>query len=140
MLATSNISLSPADMTFKPSLWPDVICPSMQQVLQACALKEDLNSFEKGDETVVGEKGINLSGGQKARVALARACYQNCSLYLLDDPLSAVDTIVAEHLFDQCIAKLLKSTTRVLVTHQLQFLPLRSSQALQEACPPFRTR
>ena len=81
-----------------------------EQVLQACALKEDLNSFEKGDETVVGEKGINLSGGQKARVALARACYQNCSLYLLDDPLSAVDTIVAEHLFDQCIAKLLKST------------------------------
>ena len=53
-----------------------------EQVLQACALKEDLNSFEKGDETVVGEKGINLSGGQKARVALARACYQNSSLYL----------------------------------------------------------
>eukprot|EP00944_MAST-04C_sp_MAST-4C-sp1_P002062 g2062.t1 len=94
-----------------------------EQVLQACALKEDLNSFEKGDETVVGEKGINLSGGQKARVALARACYQNSSLYLLDDPLSAVDTIVAEHLFEQCIKKLLKSTTRVIVTHQVQFLP-----------------
>ena len=94
-----------------------------KQVLQACALEEDLNSFEKGDETVVGEKGINLSGGQKAREALARACYQDSSLYLLDDPLSAVDTIVAEHLFDQCIAKLLKSTTRVLVTHQVQFLP-----------------
>ena len=71
----------------------------------------------------IGEKGINLSGGQKARIALARACYQKSDVVLLDDPLSAVDSIVAEHLFNECIVNFLQSTTRILVTHQVQFLP-----------------
>ncbi len=65
-------------------------------------------------------QGINLSGGQKARVALARACYQNADVYLLDDPLSAVDVHVSRHLMDQCIRGILKEKTVVLVTHQVR--------------------
>merc|ERR1711871_60480 len=72
---------------------------------------------------IIGEKGINLSGGQKARISLARAVYQPLDMFLLDDPLSAVDTIVGEHLFDRCIVNLLKGHTRILVTHQTQYLP-----------------
>jgi len=63
---------------------------------------------------------VNLSGGQKHRVALARAAYAAADLYLLDDPLSAVDAHVGRHLFDECICGLLGDRTRVLVTHQLQ--------------------
>ena len=71
-----------------------------------------------GDKTMVGEKGITLSGGQKSRVALARAVYQDKDIYLLDDPLSAVDPKVASKIFSNCINGLLKDKTRVLVTHQ----------------------
>jgi len=92
-------------------------------VVKACALEEDLDSFAFGDSTMIGEKGINLSGGQKARISLARACYQPFNLFLLDDPLSAVDTIVGEHLFSKCISTLLAKKTRILVTHQTQYLP-----------------
>jgi ATP-binding cassette subfamily C (CFTR/MRP) protein 10 len=70
----------------------------------------------------VGESGVTLSGGQKARLCLARACYQNKSLYLLDDPLSAVDTHVAKHIYDHCINGLLANKTRILSTHHLKFL------------------
>ena len=76
-----------------------------------------------GDMTEIGERGINLSGGQKARVSLARAVYSDRDVYLLDDPLSAVDTHVAEHIFDQCITGKLAKKTVVLVTHAVQFLP-----------------
>lgn len=75
-----------------------------------------------GDRTIVGEKGISLSGGQRARVNLARAIYKRADIYLLDDPLSAVDTQVGKELFQECIVRFLKGTTRVLVTHQLQYL------------------
>ena len=75
-----------------------------------------------GDETEIGERGINLSGGQKQRVALARACYAQADVVLLDDPLSAVDAHVGRHLLDNCICGLLEGTTRVLVTHQLMAL------------------
>ena len=75
-----------------------------------------------GDETEIGERGINLSGGQKQRVALARACYAHADVVLLDDPLSAVDAHVGRHLLDSCICGLLEGTTRVLVTHQLMAL------------------
>lgn len=68
-------------------------------------------------------QGINLSGGQKHRVALARACYAAADINLLDDPLSAVDAHVAQHIFEMAICSLLGSSTRVLVTHQQQFLP-----------------
>ena len=71
---------------------------------------------------MVGERGIILSGGQRARVNLARAVYRQADLYLLDDPLSAVDSRVARHLYRKCITEYLHGKTRILVTHQLQFL------------------
>lgn len=93
------------------------------EVLAACALVQDLEMLAAGDASEIGEKGINLSGGQKHRVALARAAYAAADVYLLDDPLSAVDAHVGRHIFDQCICGLLGYSTRVLVTHQLQYLP-----------------
>ena len=95
------------------------------RILRACCLDEDIQSFgETGDLTVVGEKGITVSGGQKARIALARALYRDADIYLLDDPLSAVDRDVARRIYDQCIGphSLLASKTRLLVTHQTHFL------------------
>ncbi|XP_072339968.1 ATP-binding cassette sub-family C member 3 isoform X2 [Scyliorhinus torazame] len=96
-----------------------------QQVLEACALITDLNVLPGGDQTEIGEKGINLSGGQKQRVSLARAVYGDTDVYLLDDPLSAVDAHVAKHIFDKVIGPdgMLKGKTRVLVTHGISFLP-----------------
>lgn len=94
-----------------------------REVLEACALTSDLNLFPKGDATFVGENGISLSGGQKARLALARACYANkMDLFLLDDPLSAVDVHVGKHIYDNCIQGLLKSKTRILCTHHYKHL------------------
>mmetsp|Transcript_3016 Transcript_3016/g.5269 ORF Transcript_3016/g.5269 Transcript_3016/m.5269 type:complete len:1430 (+) Transcript_3016:168-4457(+) len=93
------------------------------KVLAACALGPDLAMLPAGDATEIGEKGINLSGGQKQRVALARAAYADADLYVLDDPLSAVDAHVGRHLFDQLIGGLLRGKTRVLCTNQLHFLP-----------------
>ncbi|CAM9318351.1 unnamed protein product, partial [Discosporangium mesarthrocarpum] len=90
-----------------------------EMVLQACALKPDLEILEGGDLTEIGEKGINLSGGQQQRVSLARAVYANADILLLDDVLSAVDAHVGKHLFDKCIRKALHGKTRVLVTHQV---------------------
>ncbi|KAM9820901.1 ATP-binding cassette sub-family C member 4-like [Neosynchiropus ocellatus] len=93
-----------------------------KQVLKACALTKDLELLPDGDLTLIGDKGGTLSGGQKARVNLARAVYDVADIYLLDDPLSAVDTEVGKHIFEQCISGLLKNKCRVLVTHQLQNL------------------
>lgn len=93
------------------------------ETIEACALLADLEALAGGDQTEIGEKGVNLSGGQKHRVALARACYSNADIYLLDDPLSAVDAHVGRHLFEKCICGLLDGKTRILVSHQLQFLP-----------------
>ena len=67
---------------------------NFNQVLDACALRPDLAILAQSDQTEIGEKGINLSGGQKQRVSLARAVYSNRDIYLLDDPLSAVDANV----------------------------------------------
>nr|CAD7433237.1 unnamed protein product [Timema monikensis] len=92
------------------------------EVLRVCALRPDLEQFPLGDLTLVGERGIAMSGGQKARVNLARAIYKEADMYLLDDPLSAVDTHVASQLFEECIKSFLKKKTRILVTHQLQFV------------------
>ncbi|XP_047457991.1 ATP-binding cassette sub-family C member 4-like [Mugil cephalus] len=92
------------------------------RVLRACALKRDLDLLPGGDLAMVGDRGANLSGGQKARVSLARAVYHDADIYLLDDPLSAVDAEVGRHLFEECICGLLKKKPRVLVTHQLQYL------------------
>uniref|UniRef100_A0A2C9JNJ0 Uncharacterized protein n=1 Tax=Biomphalaria glabrata TaxID=6526 RepID=A0A2C9JNJ0_BIOGL len=93
-----------------------------QQVVQACGLTHDLQLLPKGDQTYVGERGLQLSGGQKARLALARAVYHEADIYLLDDPLSAVDTNVGRQIFESCILQLLKDKTVVIVTHQLQYL------------------
>jgi ABC-type multidrug transport system fused ATPase/permease subunit len=92
------------------------------KTIECCALQADLDMLVAGDLTVIGERGINLSGGQKARIAMARAVYSDCDICLLDDPLSAVDAHVGHKLFNDCIKVLLKSKTVLLVTHQLQFV------------------
>ncbi|KAK4879109.1 hypothetical protein RN001_007255 [Aquatica leii] len=91
-------------------------------VIKCCALERDLKLFPYGDKTVVGEKGASLSGGQKSRINLARAIYRDADIYLLDDPLSAVDTHVGKQIFEDCIRTFLKNKTVILVTHQLQYL------------------
>ncbi|XP_046412545.1 ATP-binding cassette sub-family C member 4 isoform X1 [Neodiprion fabricii] len=93
-----------------------------REVTKVCALLKDFEQFPQGDKSIVGEKGASLSGGQRARVNLARAVYRNADIYLLDDPLSAVDTHVGKQLFDECINGYLKQKTRILVTHQIQYL------------------
>lgn len=93
-----------------------------QKVLKVCCLEQDIQMLPNGDMTKVGERGVSLSGGQKARVSLARAVYRKADIYLLDDPLSAVDTHVGKHIFERCIQDFLKDKIRVLVTHQLQYL------------------
>uniref|UniRef100_A0A673UDD6 Multidrug resistance-associated protein 1 n=1 Tax=Suricata suricatta TaxID=37032 RepID=A0A673UDD6_SURSU len=96
-----------------------------QQVLEACALLPDLKVLPGGDLVEIGEKGINLSGGQKQRISLARAIYQNSDIYVLDDPLSAVDAHVGKHIFNKILGPngLLKDKTRLLITHSIHFLP-----------------
>ncbi|XP_074156530.1 multidrug resistance-associated protein 1-like isoform X3 [Sminthopsis crassicaudata] len=96
-----------------------------ERVLEACALLPDLEQFPNGDQTEIGERGVNISGGQKQRVSLARAVYNDADIYLLDDPLSAVDVHVGKHLFEKVIGSsgILKNKTRILVTHNLALLP-----------------
>lgn len=119
-------------------------------VVRACALFKDFQQFNYGDRTLVGDRGASLSGGQRARINLARyistrnkryyieiltlrttfysndcynrAVYRNADIYLLDDPLSAVDTHVGKQLFNECIKNYLRNKTRILVTHQVQYL------------------
>ncbi|XP_076324180.1 multidrug resistance-associated protein 1-like isoform X3 [Tachypleus tridentatus] len=95
------------------------------KVLDSTALIPDLEILPGSDLTEIGEKGINLSGGQKQRVSLARAVYSEADIFLLDDPLSAVDSHVGKHIFDQVIGPsgLLKHKTRVLITHKVSILP-----------------
>lgn len=94
------------------------------RVLNACSLITDLTIMPAGDRTEIGEKGINLSGGQKQRVSLARSVYSNAEIYMLDDPLSAVDSHVGKHIFDSVIGPngMLKNKTRLFVTNSLNFL------------------
>ena len=102
-----------------------------EAAISTCALAHDLTLLPQGDHTEIGEKGITLSGGQKARIAMARALYHDADLYLLDDPLAAVDANVGRHLFQECIVNemLLGKTSKdsrkkavVLVTNALQYL------------------
>ena len=95
------------------------------EAVASCALAADLAMLPAGDETEIGEKGINLSGGQKQRISIARSVYSNGTVYMLDDPLSAVDAHVSKHLFDKVIGPkgLLKNKTRILVTHGVSYLP-----------------
>jgi ABC-type multidrug transport system fused ATPase/permease subunit len=93
------------------------------QVIHDCALEQDIDMLPGGDLTEIGERGVTLSGGQKARINIARAAYSDVDIYLLDDPLSAVDAHVGRHLIEECICGLMAGKTRILVTHQLQVLP-----------------
>ena len=93
-----------------------------KKVLKVCALERDLELLPHGDLTIVGERGVSLSGGQRARVNLARAVYRKADIYIFDDPLSAVDTHVGKHIFDCCLNEFLSKKIRILVTHQLQYL------------------
>uniref|UniRef100_A0A182M8V5 Uncharacterized protein n=1 Tax=Anopheles culicifacies TaxID=139723 RepID=A0A182M8V5_9DIPT len=113
------------------------------RVVRVCALEKDFELFPHGDQTIVGERGISLSGGQKARVNLARAIYRKADIYLLDDPLSAVDTHVGKHIYELCIRDFLANSVCVLVTHQLQYLKDVQQIVLMnagrvEACGSFR--
>ena len=91
-------------------------------VVEACALDRDIERFPEGFETLIGERGVTLSGGQRARLALARALYLDADIYILDDPLSAVDTAVGRHLFQESLRKFLKNKAVLLITHQLQHI------------------
>ncbi|KAI3756395.1 hypothetical protein L1987_56215 [Smallanthus sonchifolius] len=94
-----------------------------EEVVKKCSLVKDIEMFPFGDQTIIGERGVNLSGGQKQRVQLARALYQDADIYLLDDPFSAVDAHTAGSLFKEYIMEALSSKTVLLVTHQVDFLP-----------------
>ncbi|KNC96889.1 uncharacterized protein SPPG_07717 [Spizellomyces punctatus DAOM BR117] len=100
------------------------------RVIHACALLRDLETLEGGDMTEIGEKGVNLSGGQKARISLARAAYSPAAFVLMDDPLSAVDAPTARHLFEHCILGLLGGRTRVLVTHAVHLCVPRADHVV----------
>jgi ATP-binding cassette subfamily C (CFTR/MRP) protein 1 len=92
------------------------------EVVDACALRADLDMLPAGDKTEIGERGITVSGGQKQRMNIARAIYFNADIILMDDPLSAVDAHVGRHIMDNAICGLLKNKCRILATHQLHVL------------------
>lgn len=91
-------------------------------VIALCELERDLEVLPAGDLTEIGEKGINLSGGQKARISLARAMYADRDIILMDDPISAVDASVKRKLMTNVVLGYLKGKTRVLVTHAVDVL------------------
>ncbi|MED6171877.1 ABC transporter C member 14 [Stylosanthes scabra] len=93
-----------------------------KEAIRVCCLEKDLEMMEHGDQTEIGERGINLSGGQKQRVQLARAVYQDCDIYLLDDIFSAVDAQTGSFIFKECVMGALRHKTILLVTHQVDFL------------------
>ncbi|KAH9677397.1 ABC transporter C family member 10 [Citrus sinensis] len=101
-----------------------------QETLERCSLIKDLELLPYGDNTEIGERGVNLSGGQKQRIQLARALYQDADIYLLDDPFSAVDAHTASSLFNDYVMEALSGKVVLLVTHQVDFLPAFDSVLL----------
>lgn len=93
-----------------------------QNIIEACCLGDDLKVLSHGDMTEIGEKGVTLSGGQKARINLARAVYNDASILLFDDVLSAVDSRVGKHIINNLFGDLLRNHTRILATHQLSLV------------------
>ncbi|KAI6707125.1 hypothetical protein NL676_010087 [Syzygium grande] len=104
-----------------------------REVIQKCSLAKDMEMFPFGDQTQIGERGVNLSGGQKQRIQLARALYQDADVYLLDDPFSAVDAHTATSLFNEYVMGALSGKTVLLVTHQVDFLPAFNSILLMSS-------
>ncbi|XP_057363418.1 ATP-binding cassette sub-family C member 8 isoform X5 [Manis pentadactyla] len=96
-----------------------------KMVIEACSLQPDIDILPHGDQTQIGERGINLSGGQRQRISVARALYQHTNVVFLDDPFSALDVHLSDHLMQAGILELLRDDKRtvVLVTHKLQYLP-----------------
>ncbi|KAJ3067411.1 Multidrug resistance-associated protein 1 [Podochytrium sp. JEL0797] len=106
------------------TLLDNSLVDSCEMAVEACSLTKDLSSFPSGIKTQIGEKGINLSGGQKARIALARAIAKNPDIFILDDPLSALDSHVSKDIFDGAInGPLMKPKTVIIATHLLHILP-----------------
>ncbi|KAM7332735.1 hypothetical protein ACRRTK_009443 [Alexandromys fortis] len=112
--SSGSFRSSPGSSSVSYSDHSDLYAPRYQHTVHVCGLQKDLNSLPYGDLTEIGERGVNLSGGQRQRISLARAVYANRQLYLLDDPLSAVDAHVGKHVFEECIKKTLKGKTVVL--------------------------
>ena len=100
----------------------EYISKAFQKAIEVCSMKEDLASLPRGDLTHIGERGVSLSGGQRARVNLARAVYSDADIYLLDDPLSSVDVKVSNEIFEKCIGEALSDRIRLLITHQPNYL------------------
>ncbi|PIA57915.1 hypothetical protein AQUCO_00500080v1 [Aquilegia coerulea] len=94
-----------------------------ERVLEACSLKKDLTMLSFGDQTVIGERGINLSGGQKQRIQIARAIYQDTDIYLFDYPFSALDAHTGMHVYKECLLGFLFSKTVIYTTNQVEYLP-----------------
>ena len=107
-----------------------------RKILQGCGLNVDMKELADGDSTVIGERGVTLSGGQKARLSLARAAYyalvvaRENAIVVMDDVLSALDVHTAKQIFDEVIVKLLGNTTRILVTHATHYVSQCDSIAL----------
>jgi ABC-type multidrug transport system fused ATPase/permease subunit len=118
-------------------LMPSRLERRYQEVLRICCLDRDIAKMPNGDLTNVGERGSALSGGQKARVNLARALFYEADIYLLDDPLSAVDSAVAKYIFDECFKTFLKRKTVLLVTHQVQLSAPAQKVLLLHDSPDF---
>ncbi|XP_047551477.1 cystic fibrosis transmembrane conductance regulator isoform X2 [Lutra lutra] len=93
-----------------------------RSVIKACQLEEDISKFAEKDNTVLGEGGITLSGGQRARISLARAVYKDADLYLLDSPFGYLDVLTEKEIFESCVCKLMANKTRILVTSKMEHL------------------
>ncbi|KAH9084493.1 hypothetical protein Ae201684P_001735 [Aphanomyces euteiches] len=102
------------------------------RVVEACCLLVDFKALQHGDLTAAGSKGCNLSGGQKARIGLARACYSDADIIILDSPLAAIDSVVQKEIINKCIGNLLKTKTVILVTHNPEIIISRSLNQLFE--------
>ncbi|KAF3448953.1 hypothetical protein FNV43_RR09673 [Rhamnella rubrinervis] len=100
----------------------DVFGSIAYNAINACALDKDINTFNHGDLSEIGQRGLNMSGGQMQRIQLARAVYNDGDIYLLDDPFSAVDAHTGATLFNDCVMTALGKKTVILVTHQVKFL------------------